>query len=165
MSRRAWKSAKFTDVQPRSSGNVLSFQNFQVAKSDGSVKRILVALFMTTHGPIQMDFFDVNKMHLKPVLQRGPTEAEFSFENELSDNSLSVEFKQARPQNRRRPLSEGQVMEDLVDKNQEGQTIEKCQLQTDCNNCFLMIKTRDQNFFSLNGVLKGNDIIISLQYT
>ena len=120
---------------------------------------------MTTHGRIQMDFFDVNKMHLKPAIQRGPTETGFSFQNGLLDNPLSVEFKQARPQNRRRPLSEGQFVEDQVDKNQEGQTIEKCQLQTDCNNCFLMIKTRDQNFFSLNGVLKGNDVIISSQYT
>ena len=114
---------------------------------------------MTTHGRIQMDFFDVKKLQLKPQMReifisnRRPSEARFIFENGLMNDTLSVEFEQARPQGRQlKGQSEGQ--KGIPD----GHLREKCQIQTDCNNCFLMIKSRDQ-IFSLNGILKGNDVL------
>lgn len=161
MSRRSWKSAKFTDVQPRSSGNFSGhFHDI--------IKPISVALFMTEHGRIQMDFDEVGRMHLRPVMRRiyqirQQTEAGFIFDykNGLLNLPLSVEFEQARPKAGRRPLPEGTAEGQLG--TPEGPTMEKCQIQTDCNNCFLMIKSRDQ-IFSLNGILKGNDVIWSDLY-
>ena len=113
---------------------------------------------MTTHGRIQMDFFDVKKMQLKPrmrqifISDRPRTKAGFIFENGPMNDTLSVEFEQARPQEIR-PEGQSEGQKGIP----ECQTREKCQIQTDCNNCFLMIKSRDQ-IFSLNGILKGNDV-------
>jgi len=137
MSKRSWKSTKFTDVQPSSS----------------------VGLFMTRHGRIQMDFSDTKKIKLKPLMhetffsKRSPTEAGFIFENEPMNDTLSVDFKQARPKDRQRIRPGGQSEGSRA--NPEGQTIGKCQIQTDCNNCFLMIKSRDQ-IFGLNGILRDD---------
>ena len=127
--------------------NVRSHLQLSKVSTHPCHRNILVGLFMTTHGRIQMDFFDVKKMDLKPrireifISNRRPTEAGFLFENGLMNDTLSVEFEQARPQGiRLEGQSEGQK------GIPEGQTIEKCQIQTDCNNCFLMIKSRDQIF-------------------
>ena len=94
-----------------------------------------------------MDFFDVKKMQLKPrmreifISSRLPTEARFIFENGLMNDTLSVEFEQARPQGiQLEGQSEGQK------GIPEGHLREKCQIQTDCNKSLNWFKKGRQEF-------------------